>query len=136
TILAVTVYTHLGMVPLAVVMIVSVLLFVGVSSRMITSSALISAVPKAADRGSYMAVSSSLQQFSGGIAAAVGGLIVVQRADGALEHFEVLGYLLTLTTLVSLGMMYLIQRRIEGQAALSAAGGEKGLETPPPVPAD
>lgn len=136
TILAVTVYTHLGMVPLAVVMIVSVLLFVGVSSRMITSSALISAVPKAADRGSYMAVSSSLQQFSGGIAAAVGGLIVVQRADGALEHFEVLGYLLTVTTLVSLGMMYLIQRRIEGPVALSAAGDEKGLETPPPIPTD
>ena len=127
TILAVSVYTHLGISPLAVVMIVSVVLFVGVSSRMISSSALISAVPRPADRGSYMAISASLQQFSGGIAAAVGGLIVVQRADGLLQHFDVLGYLLMVTTLVSLGMMYLIQRRIEGFGWVSAE---------PPLPAE
>jgi predicted MFS family arabinose efflux permease len=136
TILMVLLYTHLGVTPLAVVMLVSVLLFVGVSSRMISSSALISAVPKPADRGSYMAISSSIQQFSGGLAAVIGGLIVVQRPDGALEHFDLLGYLLTLTTLLSLGMMSLVNRRIQRSAALSAGAGERVLETPPPIPAD
>jgi predicted MFS family arabinose efflux permease len=113
TILMVTIYTHLGLTPLAVVILVSVALFIGVSSRMITASALISAVPNPADRGSYMAISSSIQQFAGGIAATIAGLIVTQRADGSIQHFEVLGYLLTFTTLTSLAMMYLIQRRIE-----------------------
>jgi predicted MFS family arabinose efflux permease len=116
TILMVTIYTHLGVTPLFVVILVSVALFIGVSSRMISSSALISAIPYPADRGSYMAISSSIQQFAGGIAASIAGLIVTQRADGTIQHFEVLGYLLTVTTLTSLTMMYLIQRRIEPRA--------------------
>jgi predicted MFS family arabinose efflux permease len=116
TILMVTIYTHLGVTPLVVVILVSVALFIGVSSRMISSSALISAVPNPADRGSYMAISSSIQQFAGGIAASIAGLIVTQRADGTIQHFEVIGYLLTVTTLTSLTMMYLIQRRLEPRA--------------------
>jgi predicted MFS family arabinose efflux permease len=139
TILSVTVYTNLGITPLTLIVLISVLLFVGVSSRMITASALISAVPAPADRGSYMAVSSSLQQFAGGSAAAIGGLIVTERSDGSLLHFDVLGYILTATTLISLGMMYLIQRRIEGEqraAQVSAAAGAGTLENPPPLAAD
>jgi predicted MFS family arabinose efflux permease len=136
TILTVTCYTHLGPTPLAVVTLVSAVLFVGVSSRMISASALMSAVPQAADRGSYMAVSASLQQFAGGVAAAIGGMVIVQRNDGSLEHFDVLGYLLTATTLVSLAMMYLIQRRIEPAASDTAAGDGQALKTAPPIPAD
>jgi predicted MFS family arabinose efflux permease len=149
TILMVTTYTHLGVSPLGVIILISVLLFVGVSSRMITAAALMSAIPYPADRGSYMAISSSLQQFAGGIASAVGGLIVVQAVDGRLLHFDVLGYLLTATTLVSLGMMYLIQRRIEaeqrgpglqrgaeGAPPISAPAAAGTLETPPPLAVD
>jgi hypothetical protein len=79
-------------------------------SRMIASSALISALPKPADRGSYMSISSSLQQMSGGIAAVVAGLIVVQIPGGDLLHVETLGYAVVCTTLVSLALMYLIDR--------------------------
>jgi predicted MFS family arabinose efflux permease len=137
TILAVTVYTHLGITPLSLIVLVSVLLFVGVSSRMITASALISAIPAAADRGSYMAISSSLQSFAGGGAAAVGGLIVTERSDGALLHFDMLGYVLTVTTLISLALMYRIQRRIEGAPRpLSASGAGTALGNPPPLAAD
>ncbi len=151
TILTVTLYTNLGVTPLALIVLISVLLFVGVSSRMITASALMSAVPYPADRGSYMAISASLQQFAGGAAAAVGGLIVAERSDGSLLHFDVLGYLLTVTTLISLGMMYLIQRRIEGEqrgggytqdapaedaARVSAAAGAGTLESPRRLAAD
>lgn len=137
TILTVTLYTNLGITPLALIVLISVLLFVGVSSRMITASALISAVPAPADRGSYMAISASLQQFAGGAAAAIGGLIVAERSDGALLHFDILGYVLTATTLISLGLMYRIQRRIEGAPkALSASGAGKALENPPPLTAD
>ncbi|MGA8705630.1 MAG: MFS transporter [Steroidobacteraceae bacterium] len=149
TILMVTTYTHLGVSPLALIIVISVMLFVGVSSRMITASALMSAVPYPADRGSYMAISSSLQQFAGGVAAAVAGLIVVQSNDGHLLHFDVVGYLLTATTLMCLGMMYLIQRRIEaeqrgsseqrgadGSVRVSAAAGAGTLENPPPLAVD
>jgi predicted MFS family arabinose efflux permease len=121
TIIMVTIYTHLGITPLGVVMLVNVLLFIGVSSRMISASALVSAIPDAQDRGSYMSISSSMQQFAGGIAAAVGGLIVIQSPSGALQRFDLLGYLLSATTVISLSMMYFISRRVEGPVAVPAS---------------
>ena len=118
TITMVLIYTHLGVTPLGLVILVNSLLFVGVSSRMISASALISAIPDPADRGSYMSISSSVQQVSGGLAAILGGLIVSETGTGALEHFDVVGYVLVGTTLVTLVMMYFISQRVEGRGAL------------------
>jgi predicted MFS family arabinose efflux permease len=118
TIIMVLIYTNLGVTPLQLVMLVNVLLFIGVSSRMISASALISAVPSPADRGSYMSISSSLQQISGGIAAAVAGMIVKQAPDGVLQHIDILGYVLVATTLLTLIMMYYINRMVEASAGL------------------
>jgi predicted MFS family arabinose efflux permease len=120
TIIMVVIYTHLGLTPISVVIVVNCLLYIGVTSRMITASALISAVPQPADRGAYMSISSSIQQISGGIAAVLGGLIVTQSASGALQHYDVLGYVLVGSTLITLVMMYLISRRIAAPAALSS----------------
>jgi len=114
TITMVVIYTHLGVTPIGLVILVNSVLFVGVFSRMISAQALISAIPAPADRGAYMSISSSLQQVSGGLAAIVGGLIVSESASGALEHFDIVGYVLVGTTLITLVMMYFISRRIEG----------------------
>jgi predicted MFS family arabinose efflux permease len=123
TVIMVVIYTNLGVTPIEIVILVNVLLFIGVSSRMISSSALISAIPKLADRGSYMSISSSLQQISGGVAAAVGGMIIKETPSGALEHFDIVGYVIVTTTLLTLLMMYFINRRVEGLAAVAAASG-------------
>jgi predicted MFS family arabinose efflux permease len=117
----VLIYTHLGVTPLSLVILVNCLLFVGVSSRMISSSALLSAVPSETDRGAYMSVSSSVQQISGGIAAVIGGAIVSEGATGALEHFDIVGYLLVGTTLVTLVMMYLINERLKESGKVQAS---------------
>ena len=114
TITMVVIYTNLGVTPLGLVILINSLLMVGVFSRMISASALISAIPAPTDRGAYMSISSSIQQVSGGFAAIVGGLIVSESATGALEHFDIVGYVLVGTTLVTLAMMYFISRRIEG----------------------
>jgi predicted MFS family arabinose efflux permease len=114
TIVMVVIYTHLHVSPLWVLVVVMVLLQIGIFSRMISASALMSALPNPADRGSYMSISSSLQQVSGGVAAVVSGLIVVQTPDGTLLHFETVGYVLVCTTLISLILMYLIDRKING----------------------
>ena len=123
TIVVVIFYTHLGVSSLGLVIGVSVLMFTGVSSRMISSSALISAVPGVEDRGAYMAVSSSIQQISGGIAAAVAGLIVVQNADGSLGNFDVLGYVVASSAVITMIMMYFIDVYV------------KSKRVPPPVKA-
>jgi predicted MFS family arabinose efflux permease len=123
TIIMVLIYTNLGVTPIQTVILVNVLLFIGVSSRMISSAALISAIPNPPDRGSYMSISSSLQQFSGGIAAAVAGTVVKETPSGALEHFDIVGYIVVASTLLTLIMMYFINRRVESPAALTAAPG-------------
>ncbi len=108
----VVVYTNLGVTPLSMVILVNAVLFVGIFSRMIPSQALMSAIPSADSRGSFMSISSSLQQIAGGFASVVAGLIVVQEPGGRLEHFNTLGYVMLGTAAISLIMMYFIHRMV------------------------
>lgn len=112
TITMVLIYTHLHDIALWVLILVMVLLQIGIFSRMIPSSALMSALPGPADRGAYMSISSSLQQMSGGLAAVISGLIVVQAPEGRLLHFDTVGDVLVCTTLVSLSLMWRVNRRV------------------------
>lgn len=112
TILLVIVYTNLGVTPLWAVITLNTILFVGITSRMISSSALMTAVPEPADRGAFMGVNSSVAQISGGFASALAGIIVVQRPDGALQHYPTLGYVVVASMLVTIWMMYYINRLV------------------------
>ncbi|HEX4411397.1 MAG TPA: MFS transporter [Xanthobacteraceae bacterium] len=112
SILMVLIYTHLGHVSLFVVIAVSVLMFVGIFSRIIPSQALMSAIPEPAKRGSFNAINASMQQMAGGVASVVAGMLVVQAPDGSLKHFDWLGYVVVATTLLSLYLMYFIQRAV------------------------
>jgi predicted MFS family arabinose efflux permease len=112
SIVMVLVYTHLGHVPLITVIVVNVLLFVGIFSRMIPSRALMSAIPEVSKRGSFNAVSASLQQVSGGIASIIAGAVVAQSQTGDVQGFDRLGYIVVATTLLSVGLMYFIQKAV------------------------
>jgi len=82
----------------------------------IVGSLLMSAIPTPAQRGSFMSVSSSIQQMSGGLASIVAGLIVVEGAGGKLEHFNTLGYIIVGVISATLAMMYIINKSVEGKA--------------------
>jgi len=99
-------------VTLATVIVVNVLMFVGIFSRMIPSQALISAIPEAGKRGSFNAVSASLQQLSGGIASIIAGIIVAQGPAGDIKGFDELGYIVVATTLASLALTHFIQKAV------------------------
>src|ERR1700722_13640788 len=81
SVVMVLIYTHLGRVTLTTAIVVNVLMFVGIFSRMIPSQALISAIPEPSQRGSFSAVSSSVQQFSGGLGSVLAAAIIAQNAD-------------------------------------------------------
>lgn len=115
TIILVLIYTSLGETPLYIVITISAIMFIGISARMISSSAIVSAIPDAADRGAYMSINSSIQQVSGGIAAAAGGLIIVQEANNHILHFDRLGYVSSLATLFTMLMMYFIDRSVKAR---------------------
>ena len=112
----VLIYTHLGHVSLTTVITVNVLMFVGIFSRMIPSQALISAIPEQSQRGSFNAVSASLQQLSGGLGSVLAAAIIAQNADGSLRHFDWLGYIVSATALVSLTLMYFVQKSVAARA--------------------
>jgi predicted MFS family arabinose efflux permease len=112
TIVMVIIYTHMGPTTLGMLMLVNILMFVGITSRMIPSQALMSAVPSPQNRGAFMSVNSSIQQFSGGLASLVAGMIVVVNPEGRLERFEVIGYIVIASSLITLYMMSLIHKRI------------------------
>jgi predicted MFS family arabinose efflux permease len=116
SIVMVLIYTHLGQVSLTVAIAVNVLMFVGIFSRMIPSQAVISAIPDAAQRGSFSAISASLQQLSGGIGSVAAAAIIAENADGSLRHFDWLGYVVVTTALISLVVMYFVQRPVARQA--------------------
>src|SRR6185436_499520 len=85
-------YTGLEHASLKMIIALNVVLFMAISGRMVSSFALSSALPAMPDRGAYMAVNSSLQQLSGGVAAWCAGLIVEQANPNApLQHYPTLG---------------------------------------------
>lgn len=112
SIVMVLIYTHLSRVSLTVAITLNVLMFVGIFSRMIPSQALISAIPDPSQRGSFSAVSASLQQLSGGLGSVLAAAIIAQNADGSLRHFDWLGYIVVATALVSLTLMYFVQKAV------------------------
>jgi predicted MFS family arabinose efflux permease len=118
----VMVYTHLGPNPLWVVVVVNIFLWVGISSRMISSSALISGVPEMKDRGAYMGINSAIQQVSGGFASFLSGLIVYQPAQNApLQHYDTVGYVTACTMLVTIAMMLYIDRQVAKKLQVAPA---------------
>jgi len=108
-------YCNLGVTPLWVVIVLNVLLFIGISSRIISSSALMSAVPEPQDRGAFMSINASIQQIAGGIASVIAGLIVVQTNTGALENYNILGYVVIGASIITLFMMYFINKLVNNK---------------------
>jgi predicted MFS family arabinose efflux permease len=129
TTIMVLIYTHLGHVSLVTVILVTVLLFVGIFSRLIPSRALMSAIPEPAKRGSFNAISASLQQLSGGVASVIAGITVTQGADGSLQHFDHLGYIVVGTTLLSLVLMYFIDKAVKTNADVAVAAELPGTRS-------
>jgi predicted MFS family arabinose efflux permease len=112
----VAIYCNLGVTPLYIIIILNVFLFIGISSRMISASALMTAIPEAKDRGSFMSVNSSVQQISGGFASILAGLIVVQTTSGHLERYDILGYTVDAAIVVTIIMMYFIDKQVKAKS--------------------
>ena len=110
----VIVYTNLGPVPIWVVIIINMILFMGIMSRMVPAVALNSAVPAAYDRGAYMSINASLQQMAGGVAAMFAGLVVVQSAaHSPLQHFNTLGYVMVVIIGICLFLVYRVSEMVK-----------------------
>jgi predicted MFS family arabinose efflux permease len=103
-VLMVLIYTNLSQVAFPLLIVVNTMMMLGVMARMVPAMAMTSALPTMQDRGAFMSINSSLQQISGGVAAAIGGLIVKQETPHSpLLHFNWLGYFILIISTCSAG---------------------------------
>jgi predicted MFS family arabinose efflux permease len=115
-IVVVVIYTHLTPVPFSIVMLMNVVMMMGIMSRMVPSMALVSALPELKDRGAFMSINASLQQIAGGLAAGVGGMVVVQKTKfSPLEHYDTLGFVVVGITLMCIFFVYRVSRLIKAR---------------------
>lgn len=115
-------YTNLQSSTLLAVTLINVVLFLGIFSRMIPFQTLLTLVPAPTHRGSFDAVSASLSQLAGGLAAVVSGHIVTEAADGRLQHYDVAGYVVVITGLVACLLMWRIDRGFRSAAPVAQPG--------------
>ena len=113
----IVVYTHLQLTPLWLVVVINVVMFVGIFSRMIPFQAMASQVPEATKRGAFNAISASIQQLAGGIASLIAGHIVTLGADGRIQHFPDVGYVVVGTSLVTIFLVWNINRQLQARAS-------------------
>jgi predicted MFS family arabinose efflux permease len=111
--LAVAVYTRLGITPLWEVIAINIVLFLGINFRIISSSTLISGIPSPADRGAFMSVSSSVQLVSGGLSSYAAGLIVVKHPDGMIGRYDWLGNVVIAAMFITVWLVYRLEQRIK-----------------------
>jgi len=112
----VVIYTNLGPVPFWIVMMMNILMMIGIMSRIVPAMALVTALPKMQDRGAFMSINSSLQQIAGGIAAGVGGLIVVQKTKTSpLLHYNTLGYVIIAIIILNIIQLYRVSNLIKAK---------------------
>jgi predicted MFS family arabinose efflux permease len=105
-------YCNLGLTPFWLVIFMNIALTIGVLSRIISSSALITAIPEMNERGAFMSVNSSVQQISGGIASIIAGLIVIQTSTGLLEHYNIIGYIVSASIIFTIIIMRSLNRYV------------------------
>jgi predicted MFS family arabinose efflux permease len=116
------VYTNLVPVPVWQVVIINMILFAGIMSRMIPATTLTMSIPEMADRGAFMSVNSSLQQMAGGIAAICAGLIVSQKTKSSpLEHYDTLGLVVAVLILFCGIFVYRVSVMVKKKEATAAA---------------
>ncbi|MBS1780710.1 MAG: MFS transporter [Bacteroidetes bacterium] len=108
-IVMILIYTNLPPVPLWEILVVNVIMFAGIMSRVVPATTLNTSIPDMKDRGAYMSITSSLQQISGGIAAVIAGKIISQQTKTSpLEHYPTLGIVVSCVSVLSIYLIYRI----------------------------
>jgi predicted MFS family arabinose efflux permease len=112
-ILIVNIYAQLGPTAFWMVNVFNVSMMVVIMGRIIPATTLVSAIPDMQDRGAFMSINSSLQQLSGGVAAAFAGTIIVQETTTSpLKHYDTLAFIASVVVFISMFLIYNVSKVI------------------------
>lgn len=117
-IIMVLIYTNLNPVPLWTIILINIIMFMGIMSRMIPATTLYTSIPEMRDRGAFMSINASLQQMAGGLAAILAGHIITQQTKTSpLEHYDILGYVVSGVSVLTIFLIYQISLIVKKKAA-------------------
>lgn len=106
-------YTRLGASDLWLVIVLNIVLFVGITFRIVPAQTMMTQIPAAEDRGAFMSINSAVQQLSGGIASTIAGMIVYKSADGSIQNYPVLGMVVAVTMIIAMLLMGRVHRMLQ-----------------------
>src|SRR5690606_1331872 len=85
--------TNMPDIPFYLVLCITGFWFVVSTCRAIPAQAIVSEIVPPARRGSFMNISSSIQQMAVGLASLGAGLIVVKTPQNTIENYDITGYI-------------------------------------------
>lgn len=94
--------TNLPKMSLHYVLIITSVMFVLISGRIIPAMTMITSSVKPERRGGFMSINSAIQQLGAGVASYVAGLIVVKTASGVYQDYDLVGYLAIMASLIAI----------------------------------
>jgi predicted MFS family arabinose efflux permease len=106
SIIPILILTQFEVVPLYQILIVTTLFMIFLSARLVPVISMVTGTVPPAQRGTFMSLLSSIQQMSSGIAAYVAGLIITETASGKIMHYERVGYMASIATLLAVYLGY------------------------------
>lgn len=80
--------------------------FVASGSRNVPATAIVTSVVQPENRGSFMSIRTSVNQFAIGASSQIAGLIVIENADGTLGNYGYVGIFAVVVSLIALTMVY------------------------------
>jgi DHA1 family inner membrane transport protein len=94
--------THLPALPLMAMIVLFPLLMIAMSGRFIPLQALVSTVPRPAERGAFLSVNSALQSLGTGLGAWVGGMLLSADPGGQILGYGTNGWVAAAMTVISI----------------------------------
>jgi MFS transporter, DHA1 family, inner membrane transport protein len=101
--------THLPPTTLAVVLTATCLFFVFGGTRTVPSSTLITATAQSHQRGGFLSINAAVQQLASGLAAFIGGLLVVELPNRQIAHYDWVGYVAVAASLLAIPVAYFVK---------------------------
>jgi predicted MFS family arabinose efflux permease len=111
--------TNLPRVPLALAVGLVGTMMLCNAGRMVAALAMVMGSVEGRRRGGFMSANSAVQQLSAGLGASIAGRILGESSDGSLRHFDRVGLLALVMTLLSLWLAGRVRPADEGKAVPS-----------------
>ena len=110
SILPIYIVTHLPASNYLLTLSMSSLFFVFFGARFVPAMSMMTSSVAIQQRGSFMSINSSVQQFSSSIAILIAGAIVVNNAHGELENFGVCGVISIVATVLCILVSFKVKQ--------------------------